>query len=248
MPRLAPPRRLLSRLALAAAGVFVLAVGLRLTSGGGPAGATSLSIVSDTPPLTDASVPADYVPDEAVSPAPPTIDPLAAADAPDLAGGEGAPLDFIKVTSGFGMRRHPILGFSRMHQGVDFAAREGAPVLAAADGEVTEAGWAGGYGRLLRIKHAGGWATGYAHLSRFAPGVEPGARVDRGQVVGFVGRTGLATGPHLHFEVVLNGRHVDPMQTPFGGVREDDPHTGAYGPTFVRLRLRGPLRSDTPAV
>jgi murein DD-endopeptidase MepM/ murein hydrolase activator NlpD len=247
MPRLAPPRRLLSRLALAAAGFLLLVVGSRLTNSG-QASATSLAMVSDAPQPAQPSVPTDYVPDVALSPAPPTIDPLAAADTPELAGGEGAPLDFIRVTSGYGMRRHPILGFSRMHQGVDFAARPGAPVLAAADGVVTQAGWDGGYGELLRIRHAGGWATGYAHLSRFASGIRPGARVERGQVVGFVGRTGLATGPHLHFEVVFNGRHVDPMRTPFGGARDEDPHAGAYGPTFVRLRLRGPLHSDTPAV
>ena len=80
------------------------------------------------------------------------------------------------MTSSYGMRRHPILGFTRMHQGVDFAAREGAPVLAAADGVVTQAGPGGGYGNLLRIRHAGGWATGYAHLSAFAPGIAPGAQ------------------------------------------------------------------------
>jgi murein DD-endopeptidase MepM/ murein hydrolase activator NlpD len=127
-----------------------------------------------------------------------------------------APLDKLRVTSAFGWRRHPILGFSRMHQGVDFGAPEGAPVLAAADGMVTQAGRDGGYGNLLRIRHGGGWATGYAHLMAFAQGVAPGAKVLKGEVIGFVGHTGEATGPHLHYEVSLDGVRLDPMKTPFG--------------------------------
>ncbi|HWF76899.1 MAG TPA: M23 family metallopeptidase [Caulobacteraceae bacterium] len=239
MRRPTPRRRPfpLARLAVAGVGFVVLGVGWKLTSAE-PAGAAALAAAE--------SAPTDYVPESSdPGPAPITIDPLAAADdtpAPDP-GRPGAPLDFLRVTSSYGMRRHPILGFTRMHQGVDFAAREGAPVLAAADGVVTQAGPAGGYGNFLHIRHAGGWATGYAHLSGFAPGIAPGARVLRGEVVAFVGHTGLATGPHLHFEVSLGGVKLDPMQTPFGGASTParDPHEGAYA------KLRGALPSDTPA-
>jgi murein DD-endopeptidase MepM/ murein hydrolase activator NlpD len=218
---------------VAGVGFLVLGVGWKLTNAE-PAGATAMA--------ADA-MPADYVPENSdPGPAPITIDPLGAPDAPEADPNRpGAPLDFLRVTSSYGMRRHPILGFTRMHQGVDFAAREGAPVLAAADGVVTQAGPEGGYGNLLRIRHAGGWATGYAHLSAFAPGVAPGARVLRGEVVAFVGHTGLATGPHLHFEVSLGGVKLDPMQTPFGGAPAADPHAGAYA------RLRGAVGTDGPA-
>jgi murein DD-endopeptidase MepM/ murein hydrolase activator NlpD len=227
-------QRPLPRLAIAAVGFVVLGLGWRLTSAE-PAAATAIAI--DAPP-------ADFVPEDGdmPGPPPPSIDPLAAADAPPASSGQGAPLDFLRVTSSFGPRRHPILGFTRMHQGVDFAAREGAPVLAAADGIVTEAGLQGGYGNMIRIRHAGGWATGYAHLSAFAPSVAAGATVIRGEVIGFVGHTGLATGPHLHFEVSLAGVKLDPMTTPFCGVPTADPHAGAYA------RLRPALTVDLPAV
>ena len=226
------PRRHLPRLALAAAGFVALGVGWRLTSAE-PANAhvTAMEMI-----------PSDYVPEDSDSALPPPIDPLSAADVPLTVApaGPSAPLDFLRVTSSFGMRRHPILGFSRMHQGVDFAAREGAPVLAAEDGVVTEAGSEGGYGNLIRLRHAGGWATGYAHLSGYAPGIAVGAPVSRGQIIGFVGRTGLATGPHLHFEVSLGGVKLDPMTTPFGGAPASDPHAGAYA------RLRPALTVDLP--
>ena len=116
-----------------------------------------------------------------------------------------------EVTSGFGMRRHPILGYNRMHQGIDFAAGTGTPVMAAGDGVVEDAGRWGGYGNWLKIRHSGGWATGYAHLLKFAPGVSPGQTVHQGQVVAYVGTTGLSTGPHLHYEIWLNGSRVDPV-------------------------------------
>jgi murein DD-endopeptidase MepM/ murein hydrolase activator NlpD len=226
------PRRHLSRLAIAAAGFVALAVGWRLTSAE-PANAHAAAM--DV-------VPADYVPEDSAAALPPPIDPLSAADAPLTVApaGPSAPLDFLRVTSSFGMRRHPILGFSRMHQGVDFAARDGAPVLAAEDGVVTEAGVEGGYGNLIRLRHAGGWGTGYAHLSGYAPGIAIGAPVSRGQVIGFVGHTGLATGPHLHFEVSFAGVKLDPMATPFGGAPTSDPHAGAYA------RLRPALTTDLP--
>jgi murein DD-endopeptidase MepM/ murein hydrolase activator NlpD len=115
-----------------------------------------------------------------------------------------------RVTSNFGPRLHPILGYTRLHEGLDFGAPAGAKVLAAGDGVVEEARWAGGYGRLLKIRHGPDLETAYAHLSGFARGVEPGARVRQGEVVAFVGETGLATGPHLHYEVFRSGRRIDP--------------------------------------
>ncbi|HKX91802.1 MAG TPA: M23 family metallopeptidase [Sphingomicrobium sp.] len=113
-----------------------------------------------------------------------------------------------RVTSGFGSRFHPILGYRRMHAGLDLAARYGAPIVAAADGRVTSAGWAGGYGQIVRIAHAGGIQTMYGHMSRIA--ARGGEMVRQGQVIGYVGSTGLSTGPHLHYEVLKNGRPVDP--------------------------------------
>ena len=120
------------------------------------------------------------------------------------------PVDAARITSGFGMRMHPILGYSRMHQGIDFGAPAGSAVYAAGDGVVEEARWNGGYGRWLKIRHAGGWETGYAHLSGFAAGAAPGAFVRQGQLVGYVGASGLATGPHLHYEVIKGGEKIDP--------------------------------------
>jgi murein DD-endopeptidase MepM/ murein hydrolase activator NlpD len=120
------------------------------------------------------------------------------------------PVDGARVTSGFGMRLHPLLGYSRMHQGLDFGAPAGTPVLAAGDGVVEEARWAAGYGSWLKVRHRDGLETGYAHLSGWAPGIDPGAHVRQGQVVAYVGSTGLATGPHLHYEVFDRGERVDP--------------------------------------
>lgn len=130
------------------------------------------------------------------------------------------PVEGGHVTSSFGMRLHPLLGFNRLHPGVDFGAPTGTPVVAAGDGVVEEARWAGGYGHWLKLGHAQGYETGYGHLSRYAPGVKPGARVRQGQVVAFVGSTGLSTGPHLHYEVMLGGRKLDPhaMRTPEAGL------------------------------
>ncbi|MDO9247952.1 MAG: M23 family metallopeptidase [Phenylobacterium sp.] len=121
------------------------------------------------------------------------------------------PVDGARMTSTFGMRRHPILGFNRMHQGIDFGAGSGTPVLAAGDGVVVEARRWGGYGNWLRIRHAGGWETGYAHLSRYAKGLKPGQRVRQGQLVAYVGSTGASTGPHLHYETWMKGRRVSPI-------------------------------------
>jgi murein DD-endopeptidase MepM/ murein hydrolase activator NlpD len=114
--------------------------------------------------------------------------------------------------SGFGMRTHPILRRSRMHTGVDYAAPRGTRIYAAGDGVVAQAGWKAGYGRWIAIRHANGYETGYAHQSKFADGIRPGVRVKQGQVIGYVGSTGFSTGPHLHYEVRVNGRQVNPLK------------------------------------
>lgn len=114
-----------------------------------------------------------------------------------------------RITSGYGARRHPILGYVRMHAGIDFAASWGSPIYAATDGRVTIAGWHGGHGNYVRLDHGGGIGTGYGHMSRIA--VAPGMSVRRGQVIGYVGSTGLSTGPHLHYEMYRGGQTVNPM-------------------------------------
>ncbi|MDO7834854.1 M23 family metallopeptidase [Sphingobium sp. HBC34] len=118
-----------------------------------------------------------------------------------------------RMTSSFGMRRHPILGYTRMHAGIDFAARYGSPIYAVTDGVVAYAGRHGGHGNYVRIAHGGGLATGYAHMSHIA--AAPGQRVRRGQVIGYVGSTGLSTGPHLHYELYRNGQVVNPLSVKF---------------------------------
>ncbi len=122
------------------------------------------------------------------------------------------PIDGARLTSRFGMRRHPILGYTRMHRGVDFAAPRGTPVYAAGDGTIVFAGRKRGYGNFIRIRHNAQFGTGYAHLSRIARGIRRGKRVRQGQVIGYVGSTGLATGPHLHYEVYRNGRAINPLK------------------------------------
>jgi murein DD-endopeptidase MepM/ murein hydrolase activator NlpD len=117
-----------------------------------------------------------------------------------------------RFSSGFGMRRHPILRRYRMHSGIDWAAPTGTPIIAAGNGVVEKVGTRAGYGRSIEIRHANGYETTYNHMSGYARGIGPGDRVRQGQVVGYVGSTGLSTGPHLHFEVLVNGRFVDPMK------------------------------------
>ncbi len=114
--------------------------------------------------------------------------------------------------SGFGGRNHPILGLFKIHTGVDWAAPSGTPIIAAGNGVVEKSGWAGGYGRQTIIRHANGYETSYNHQSAFAKGIAEGVRVRQGQVIGFVGTTGLSTGPHVHFELIVNGTKVDPMR------------------------------------
>jgi murein DD-endopeptidase MepM/ murein hydrolase activator NlpD len=116
------------------------------------------------------------------------------------------------LRSKFGFRKHPILGYSKMHTGVDWAAPLGTPIYASGNGTVDSVGWEGGYGRYIRIRHANGYETTYAHLTAYARGIQEDARVRQGQVIGYVGSTGLSTGPHLHYEILVNGRFVDPMR------------------------------------
>jgi len=120
------------------------------------------------------------------------------------------PVDATRISSSFGMRRHPILGYTRMHRGVDFAAPAGTPVRAAGDGVVQVAGNGGSYGNYIRIQHTPKYSTAYAHLTSFARGVSKGARVRQGEVIAYVGATGRATGPHLHYEVLVGGQQVNP--------------------------------------
>lgn len=121
------------------------------------------------------------------------------------------PVDGARISSRFGMRRHPILGYSKMHKGIDFAASRGTPIFAAGDGVIKLAKWNGGYGRYIRIQHGSGYQTAYAHMTRFAKGMRAGKKVRQGQVIGYVGTTGRSTGPHLHYEVLKGGKQVNPL-------------------------------------
>jgi murein DD-endopeptidase MepM/ murein hydrolase activator NlpD len=125
-----------------------------------------------------------------------------------------------RITSHFGYRRHPILGFARLHAGMDFGASWGSPIVAAADGQVVRAGWAGGYGRQVRIVHGSGLLTSYSHMSSIV--AEPGTLVRAGQLIGYVGSSGLSTGPHLHYEVRRHGQPVNPLSVRFAGVQMAD--------------------------
>jgi murein DD-endopeptidase MepM/ murein hydrolase activator NlpD len=116
------------------------------------------------------------------------------------------------MRSGFGIRRHPILGYTKMHTGVDWAGPSGTPIYASGNGTVEKAGWESGYGKYIRIRHTNGYETAYGHMTAFARGMEEGQRVRQGQVIGFMGSTGLSTGSHLHYEILVNGRFVDPMR------------------------------------
>jgi murein DD-endopeptidase MepM/ murein hydrolase activator NlpD len=135
------------------------------------------------------------------------------ADGRPLSGGFlRTPLDGARLTSGFGMRRHPVMNFSRRHEGLDFGAPTGTPVFAASDGTVASARWERGYGRTVRLRHGSGIETVYAHLSRIPRDLKPGERVRQGDVIGNVGSTGLSTGPHLHYEIRIAGRAQDPSR------------------------------------
>jgi murein DD-endopeptidase MepM/ murein hydrolase activator NlpD len=140
------------------------------------------------------------------------------------------PLNFIEITATFSESRlHPILGIDRPHHGVDFAAKLGTPVRAIADGKIAFAGWQkGGYGRLIEVTHDGSYSSRYAHLQRLANGIRNGVRVLKGQLIGFVGSSGLSTGPHLHFEINQNNQYIDPLNF-------DPPAEAIVEPALLRL-------------
>ena len=119
------------------------------------------------------------------------------------------PINGARLSSSFGMRKHPILGYNKMHRGTDFAAPSGTPIMASGSGTVTRARWCGGGGNCVKIKHNSTYQTVYAHLKSFAKGVKEGRKVKQGQIIGYVGSTGLSTGPHLHYEVIVNGKKVN---------------------------------------
>ena len=119
------------------------------------------------------------------------------------------PINGARLSSPFGMRKHPIDGYNKMHRGTDFAAPMGTPIMASGDGVVKKAGWCGGGGNCIKIKHNSTYQTVYAHMSKFARGIKPGVRVKQGQTIGYVGSTGKSTGPHLHYEVIVNGKKVN---------------------------------------
>ena len=140
-----------------------------------------------------------------------------------------------RLTSGYGMRRHPKLRYRKMHTGVDWAAPSGTPILAAGRGTVVKHGWAGGYGRQIKIRHANGYVTSYSHLRRYARGLKVGSKVRLGEPIGQVGTSGLSTGPHLHYEVSVNGRRVNPMRI---RLPKGDTLTGEALAAFERERDR----------
>tara|TARA_A100001037_G_C15143715_1_gene635157 strand:- start:2617 stop:3915 length:1299 start_codon:yes stop_codon:yes gene_type:complete len=119
------------------------------------------------------------------------------------------PINGARLSSSYGKRKHPILGYTKMHLGTDFAAPKGTPIMASGDGKVTKAGWCGGGGNCVKIKHNSTYQTVYAHMSKFGRGIKRGVRVKQGQIIGYVGSTGLSTGPHLHYEVIENGKKIN---------------------------------------
>ncbi len=159
-----------------------------------------------------------------------------------------SPLSFSRISSRFGNRRHPILKVRRMHHGLDYVAPTGTPVSCVADGRVTAAAWTGGYGRLVEITHSDGYSTRYGHLSRFGRGIRPGARVVQGQIIGYVGTSGLSTGPHLHYELRHQGRAINPRQL---NPARAEPVKLAYAARFQAVRdsllklLSAPALSET---
>jgi len=145
------------------------------------------------------------------------------------------PIAWGEMRSAFGYRRHPILGYAKMHTGVDWAAPIGTPIFAAGNGTITKAQWDAGYGRRVEVQHANGYVTAYNHMSGFARGIKEGLRIKQGQVLGFLGSSGLSTGPHLHYEVMVNGHFVDPMRVRLARTREFD---GKMLASFSRERDR----------
>ena len=134
------------------------------------------------------------------------------------------PINGARLSSSFGMRKHPILGFNKMHRGTDFAAPTGTPIMASGSGTVTRARWCGGGGNCVKIRHNSTYETIYAHMSKFARGIKEGKKVKQGQIIGYVGSTGLSTGPHLHYEVVVNGKKINSqkLKLPSGKVLKNE--------------------------
>ncbi len=121
------------------------------------------------------------------------------------------PVNGARLSSGFGKRKHPVLGYSKMHRGLDFAAPTGTPIMAAGSGIVESSGWNGSYGKYIRIRHNSTYKTAYAHMSKIKRGITPGQRVNQGEIIGYIGSTGRSTGPHLHYEILVNSRKVNPL-------------------------------------
>ena len=134
------------------------------------------------------------------------------------------PINGARLSSSFGMRKHPIDGFNKMHKGTDFAAPMGTPIMASGDGKIKKAGWCGGGGNCIVIKHNSTYQTVYAHMSKFAKGIRSGVRVKQGQTIGYVGSTGKSTGPHLHYEVIINGKKVNSqtLKLPSGKILKNE--------------------------
>ena len=134
------------------------------------------------------------------------------------------PIDGARISSSFGMRKHPISGFNKMHKGVDFAAPIGTPVYAGGNGVIEMVGVNGGYGKYIRIRHNNEYKTAYAHLNSYRKGISKGVRVNQGEVIGYVGSTGRSTGPHLHYEIIYQNKKVNPLKLklPSGKILKGD--------------------------
>ncbi len=148
-----------------------------------------------------------------------------------------SPLAFTRITSNFGLRKHPVLGTWRNHAGTDYGAASGTPVRAIGDGSVIFAGWRGGYGNVIDVRHRNGFVSRYAHLRAFAKGIRSGMPVSRESTIGYVGMTGLVTGPHLHFELLVNGTQKNP-RTLLANVQPERPIPAGEQPRFVLLQSR----------
>ena len=134
------------------------------------------------------------------------------------------PINGARLSSSYGLRKHPILGFNKLHKGTDFAAPTGTPIMASGSGTITRAKWCGGGGNCIKIKHNSTYETVYAHMKSFATGIKVGKKVKQGQIIGYVGSTGMSTGPHLHYEVIINGKHVNSqtLKLPSGKTLKDE--------------------------
>ena len=153
------------------------------------------------------------------------------------------PINGARLSSPFGMRKHPIDGFNKMHRGTDFAAPMGTPIMASGDGVIKKAGWCGGGGNCIKIRHNSTYETVYAHMSKFARGIKSGVRVKQGQTIGYVGSTGKSTGPHLHYEVIINGKKVNSqkLKLPSGKILK-----GKYRKLFETKKIKiDVLKSET---